>query len=147
MRQSYELSQDDGSRRFHQCPPSHHEMVVMPHYAQASAQAPRLSHPSTHSPVSPGKVSPYHQQGSTTLWAAHPAPLAQADPPEYGDPPSRSVGLMAPFPTMSFGVSTPLYSPHSSVSFESMGGEYTPTSWPTPPSDEATRSSCLTSSA
>jgi hypothetical protein len=122
MRQSYMLFQDDGSRRFHQCPPSHHKMAVTPHYVQASAQAPQLSHPSTHSPVSLGKVSPYHQQGSTMPWAAHPVPLAQADLPEYGDPPGRSVGLMAPSLTMSFGVSMPLYSPHSSVSFGSMGG-------------------------
>ena len=65
MRQSYNLPQDDGSRRSHRCPPSHHEMALMPHYAQASAQAPRLSFLSTHSPVLLGKVSPHHQQGST----------------------------------------------------------------------------------
>jgi hypothetical protein len=96
--------------------------------------------------VSPGKVSPYHQQGSTTPWAAPPAPLARADPPEYGDPPGHSVGLMAPSP-MPFGASTPSYSPHSSVSFRSMGGEYTPTARHTSPSDEANQSSRLTSSA
>jgi hypothetical protein len=56
--------------------------------------------------VSPGKVSPHHQQGSKKPWAAPPAPLARADPPEYGDPPGRSVGWMAPSP-MSFGASTP----------------------------------------
>ena len=145
MRQSYNQPQDDGSRRS-QCPPSHHKMALTPHYAQASARAPRPSPPSTHSPVLPGKVSPHHQQGSTTPWAASPAPLARADPPEYGNPPGRSVGLMAPSP-MSFGASTPSYSPHSSVSFRSMGGEYTPTAWTTPPSDEATRHSRLTSSA
>ena len=145
MRQSFDLPQDDGSRRS-RCPPSNHEMALTPHYAQASARAPRPSPPSTHSPVSPGKVSPHHQQGSTTPWAASPAPLARADPPKYGDPPGRSVGLMAPSP-MSFGASTPSYSPHSSVSFRSMGGEYTPTAWTTPPSDEATRHSRLTSSA
>jgi hypothetical protein len=94
----------------------------------------------------PGKVSPHHQQGSTTPWAAPPAPLARADPPKYGDPPGRSVGLMATSP-MLFGASMPSYSPHSSMSFRSMGGEYTPMAWPTPPSDEVTQSSCLTSLA
>jgi hypothetical protein len=120
MRQSYHLPQDDGSRRS-RCPPSHHEMALMPYYAQASAWAPQPSPPLTHSPVLPGKVSPHHQQGSKTPWAAPPAPLARADPPEYGDPPGRSVGLMAPSP-MPFGASTPSYSSHSSVSFRSMGG-------------------------
>ena len=145
MRQSFDLPQDDGSRRS-RCPPSNHEMALMPHYAQASARAPRPSPPSTRSPVSPGKVSPHHLQGSTKPWAAPPAPLARADPPEYGNPPGRSVGLMAPSP-MSFGASTPSYSPHSSVSFRSMGGEYTPTAWHTLPSDEVTQSRRLTSSA
>jgi hypothetical protein len=69
MRQSYDLPQDDGSRRS-QCPPSHHEMALMPYYAQASARAPQPSPPSTHSPVLPGKVSPHHQQGSTMPSAA-----------------------------------------------------------------------------
>jgi hypothetical protein len=136
---------DDGSR-WSRCPPSHHEVELTPQYAQASAWAPRPSPPSTHSPVSPGKVSPHHKQGSMTPWAAPPAPLARADPPEYGDPPGRSVGLMAPSP-MSFGASTPSYSPHSSVPFRSMGGEYTPTACTTPPSDEATRHSRLKSTA
>jgi hypothetical protein len=145
MRQSYHLPQDDGSPRS-QCPPSHHEMALTPYYAQASVRAPWPSPPLTHSPVSPGKVSPHHQQGSKTPWAAPPAPLARADPPKYGDPPGRSVGLMAPSP-MPFEASMPSYSPHSSVSFRSVGGEYTPTAWPTPPSDEVTRSSRLTSSA
>jgi hypothetical protein len=93
-----------------------------------------------------GKSSPHHKQGSTTPWAAPPAPLARADPPEYGDPPGRSVGLMAPLP-LSFGASMPSYSPHSSVPFRSMGGEYTPTACTTPPLDEATRHSRLTSMA
>jgi hypothetical protein len=120
--------------------------ALTPHYAQASTRAPQPSPPLTHSLVLPGNVSPHHQQGSTTPWAAPPAPLAQADPPEYGDPPGHSVGLMAPSP-MPFGTSMPSYSPHSFVSLRSMGGEYTPTAWPTPPSDEVTQSSCLTSSA
>jgi hypothetical protein len=69
MRQSYDLPQDDGSRQC-RCPPSHHEMALTPYYAQAFARAPRPSPPSTHSPVSPGKVSPHHQQGSTMPSAA-----------------------------------------------------------------------------
>jgi hypothetical protein len=69
MRQSYDLPQDDGSRRS-QCPPSHHKMALTPHYAQASARAPRPSPPSTQSPVLPGKVSPHHQKGSTMPSAA-----------------------------------------------------------------------------
>ena len=59
MRQSYELPQDDGSRRS-RCPPSHQEMALTPHYAQASARAPRPSPPSTHSLASTDKVSPHH---------------------------------------------------------------------------------------
>ncbi len=86
-------------------------------------------------------LMPHYVQAS-----ARAAPLARADPPEYGDPPGRSVRLMAPSP-MPFGASTPSYSPRSSMSFRSMGGEYTPTAWPTPPSDEATQSCRLTSSA
>jgi hypothetical protein len=69
MRQSYDLPQDDGSR-WSRCHPSHPEMALTPYYAQASARAPRPSPPSTHSPVSPGKVSLYHQQGSTMPSAA-----------------------------------------------------------------------------
>jgi hypothetical protein len=69
MRQSYDLSQDDGSRRS-RCPPSHHESALTPYCAQASVRAPRPSPPSTHSPVLPGKVSPHHQQGSTMPSAA-----------------------------------------------------------------------------
>jgi hypothetical protein len=69
MRQSYNLPQDDGSRRS-RCPPSHHEMALTPYYAQASARAPQPSPPSTHSPVLPGIVSPHHQQGSTMPSAA-----------------------------------------------------------------------------
>ncbi len=76
MRQSYNLPQDDGSRRS-RCPPSHHEMALTPYYAQASARAPRSSPPSTHSPVSPGKVSPPHQQGSTKPSAAPAASLSR----------------------------------------------------------------------
>ncbi len=69
MRHSYELPQDDGSRRS-RCPPSHHEMALTPYYAQASVRAPQPSPPLTHSPVLPGKVSPHHQQGGTMPSAA-----------------------------------------------------------------------------
>jgi hypothetical protein len=69
MREFSNFPWDNGSRRS-QCPPSHHEMALTPYYAQASARAPRPSPPSTHSPESPGKVSPHHQQGSTTPSAA-----------------------------------------------------------------------------
>jgi hypothetical protein len=65
MRPTYGVSQDDGLRRSHQCPPSHHEMALTPKYAQAAAQAPQPSQPSTGSPMLSAPVSPYHQQGST----------------------------------------------------------------------------------
>jgi hypothetical protein len=65
MRPTYGVPQDDGSRRSHRRPPSHHKMALMPEYAQASAQAPRPSQPSTGSPKWSTPVSPYHQQGST----------------------------------------------------------------------------------
>jgi hypothetical protein len=124
MRESYKLPQDDGSRRF-RCPPSHHEMALTPQYAQASTWAPQPSPPLTHSSVSPIKVSPYHQQRSTTPRTPAPlVPLARADPPEYRDPLGRSVRNMTPSP-MSFGESMPSYSPRSSVSFGSMGGNIT----------------------
>ena len=147
MRQFYELPPDDGSHRS-RCPPSHQEMASTPHYAQASARALRPSPPSsTHPSVLPVKVSPYHQPGSTMPRAAPQAPrLARADPPGYGKPPGRTIGFMAPSP-MSSWASTPSYSPHSSVSFTSMGGEYTPAARTPLPSDEATRSSRLMSSA
>jgi hypothetical protein len=70
MRPTYGVPQDDGSRRSHRCPPSRHEMALMPKYAQASAQASRLSQPSTGSPMSLAPVSPYQQQGSTMPSAA-----------------------------------------------------------------------------
>jgi hypothetical protein len=70
MRPTYGVPQDDGSRRSHRCPPSHHEMALTPEYAQASARAPRPSQPSTGSPMSSAPVSPYHQQGSTMPSAA-----------------------------------------------------------------------------
>ncbi len=73
MRQSNNLPQDDGSHRFHRCPPSHHEMTLMPNYVQASARAPWPSHPSTGSPILLATVSHYYQQGSTMPLAAPPA--------------------------------------------------------------------------
>jgi hypothetical protein len=105
MRHSYDLPQDNGSRRS-RCPPSHHEMALMPYYAQASTRAPRPSPPSTHLLVSPGKVSPHHQQGSMMPFAA-----AAASPSHHlvsfasmggGSPRmrphDRSYGSMAPSP-------------------------------------------------
>ena len=118
MRQFYDLPPDDGSRRFHRCPPSHHEMALTPHLAQASAQAPRPSRPTPPSTVSSAQVSPYEQRGSTM-------PL---DPPAKGDPPAPC-GSLAPTP-MSFGASTPTYSPHHHIN---MGGGNSPTArTPTP---------------
>jgi hypothetical protein len=70
MRPTYGVPQDDGSRRSHRCPPSHHEMALMPEYAQASTRAPQPSQPSTGSPMSSAPAFPYHQQGSTMPSAA-----------------------------------------------------------------------------
>ncbi len=70
MRPTNGVPQDNGSRRSHQCPPSHHELALTPEYAQASARAPQPSQPSTGSPMSLAPVSPYHQQGSTMPLAA-----------------------------------------------------------------------------
>jgi hypothetical protein len=70
MRPTYGVPQDDGSRRSHRCPPSHHKMALTPEYAEASARAPQPSQPSTGSPMSSAPVSPYHQQGSTMPLAA-----------------------------------------------------------------------------
>jgi hypothetical protein len=64
------VPQDDGSRRSHQCPPSHHEMALTPKYAQTSARAPRPSQLSTGSHMLSALVSPYHQQVSTMPSAA-----------------------------------------------------------------------------
>ena len=64
MRQFYNLPRDDGSRRSHRCPPSHHEMALTPHLAQASARALRPSPTTPPSTVPSAQVSPYHQWGS-----------------------------------------------------------------------------------
>ncbi len=106
MRPTYGVPQDDGSRRSHQCPPSHHEMVLTPKYAQASAQAPRPSQPSTGSPMSSAPVSPYHLQGSTMPSAApaayssrHLVPFASmGGGSPHTRPHDRSYGSMAPLP-------------------------------------------------
>jgi hypothetical protein len=106
MRPTYGVAQDNGSRRSHQCPPSHHEMALTPEYVQASARALRPSQPSTGSPMLSAPVSPYHQQGSTMPSAApaaysscHLKPFASMG---WGSPHTRqhdrSYGLMAPSP-------------------------------------------------
>jgi hypothetical protein len=106
MRPTYGVPQDNGSCQSHQCPPSHHKMVLTPEYAQASARAPRPSQPSTGSPMSLAPVSPYHQQGSTMPLAApaaysscHLVPFASmggGSPHTW--PHDRSYGSMAPSP-------------------------------------------------
>jgi hypothetical protein len=63
MRHFYDLPQDDGSRRIHRCPPSHHEMALPPHLAQASARAPQPSHPTTDRTMLLVQVSPSQQRG------------------------------------------------------------------------------------
>ena len=80
------------------------------------------------------QVSPYHQRGSTMPSAVSPAPLARAALS------CRLDGWMAPSP-ISYGASTPSYSPRRSISSTSMGGEYFPTARPNMPSVEVTRSS------
>jgi hypothetical protein len=114
MRHSSKLPQDDGSRQFQRCPPSHHEMVLLPDHAQASARAPRPSPLPTSSPLSAAQVSPYHQRGSTMPLAApaahfscHLVPLGSM----WGECPQarlydRSYWLMAPSPCSS-AVKTP----------------------------------------
>ncbi len=106
MRPTYGVPQDDGSRRSHQCPPSHHKMALTPEYAQASARAPQPSQPSTGSPMSLAPVSPYHQQGSTChRQPQRHIPLTTLCPLQAwggGSPHTRphdcSYGLMAPSP-------------------------------------------------
>ena len=73
MRHFSNLPPNYGSRRFERCPPSHHEMALSPHLAQASAQAPRPSRPTPPSTVTLAQVSPHHQRGSTMPSAAAPA--------------------------------------------------------------------------
>ncbi len=129
MRQSYELPQDNCSHQFHQCSPSHHEMVLMPDYVQASAGVPRPLQLLTGSPMLLAPVSPYHQQGSTKPLVApaahspcHFVPFASmgGESPQ-ARPHDCLQGLMSTLP-MSFDVSTPSHSPHHFVPFVSMGG-------------------------
>jgi hypothetical protein len=108
-------------------------MALPPHLAQASARAPRPSHPTTDRTMSLVQVSPYQQRGSTMPLAVYPTPLAQAASP------CRLDGWMAPSP-IAFGASTPSYSPRCAVSSASMGGEYFPTTQPNMPLVEVTRS-------
>jgi hypothetical protein len=106
MRPTYGVPQDDGSHRSHRCPPSHHKMALTPEYAQASARAPRLSQPSTGSPMLLAPVSPYHQQGSTMPLVApaayssrHLVPFASmGGGSPHTRPHDRSYWLMAPLP-------------------------------------------------
>jgi hypothetical protein len=154
MRQSYDLSQDDGSRRIHQCPLSHHEMALTPNYVQASVWAPQPSQPSTGSPMLLAPVSPYHQQGSEKSLAApaahspcHFVPFASigGESPQ-ARPHDCSQGLMAPSP-MSFVASTPSHSPHHFVPFVSMGGECTPSAGCSQPPTGVTQHGCQGSMA
>jgi hypothetical protein len=135
MRQFSDLPPNYGSRRFQQCPPSHHEMALTPHLAQASAWVPQPSQLTPPSTVSSAQDSPYQQRGSTMP----PDPPAKGDPPAplALNPPHRSMvhrsmggdctqarsydhlyGSLAPTPT-SFGASTATYSPHHHIN---MGG-------------------------
>jgi hypothetical protein len=147
MRQFSNLPPDDGSRRFQQCPPSHQEMALSPHHAQASVWVPRPSHPPTSSPVLAEQVSPYHQQGSTMPLAA-PAANSSCHLVQFASMGGeylraglhdRSYGSMAPLLSSSFaGLSTPSYSPHH---LKRMGGGYSPTARTTTPSVRMTPSS------
>jgi hypothetical protein len=100
--------------------------ALTPDYAQASAQVPQPSQPSTDSPMSLALVSPYSQQRSTKPLAA---PAAHSPCHNMGGecPRARPCNclhrLMAPSP-MSFGASTPSYSPHHFVPSGIMGGMY-----------------------
>jgi hypothetical protein len=73
MRHFLDLPPNYGSCWFERCPPSHHEMALSPHLAQAFAQAPRPSRPTPPSTVTLAQVSLHHQRGSTMPLAAAPA--------------------------------------------------------------------------
>ncbi len=132
MREFSNVPWDDGSCRILWCPPSHQEMVLVPHYAHASARAPRPSHLPTSLTVSTGQVSLYHQRGSTMQSAAsaahsscHIVPfVSMGRECPQARPDDRSDGWMAPLPD-SIGASTPSCSPHHGMSFANMGGERT----------------------
>jgi hypothetical protein len=117
MRPTYGVPQDNGSRRSHRCPPSHHEMALTPKYAQAFARAPRPSQPSTGSPMLSAPVSLYHQQESTMPLVApaaysscHLKPFASMGGGiPHTRPHDRSYGSMAPLPATT-EAATPLLS-------------------------------------
>jgi hypothetical protein len=133
MRHFTNLPPNYGSRRFEQCPPSHHKMALSPHLAQASARAPRPSWPTPPSTVTSAKVSPHHQQGSTMPSAAAPAAhsslhfapfVSMGGERPHTRPYDRLNGSMPPSPDL-FGASMPSRSPCHVTSFENMGGERT----------------------
>jgi len=107
MRHFSNLPPNYGSRRFERCPPSHHEIALSPHLAQASAQVPRPSQPMPPSTVTSAQVSPHHQRGSTMPSAAAPtahsslhfAPFVSTGGERpHARPYDRSNGSMAPSP-------------------------------------------------
>jgi hypothetical protein len=121
MRHFSDLPPNYGSRRFKRCPPSHHEMALSPHLAQASAQAPRPSRPMPPSTVTSAQVSPHHQRGSTMPSAAAPAAhsslhfvpfVSMGGECPHARPYDRSNGLMVPSPATT-GAATPLPSSDS----------------------------------
>jgi len=139
MRHFSDLPPNYGSRWFERCPPSHHEMTLSPHLAQASAQVPRPSRPMPPSTVTSAQVSPHHQQGSTMPSVAAPAAhsslhfapfVSMGGERPHARPYDRSNGSMAPSPATT-GAAMPLPrsaapAAHSSrhlVPFASMGGE------------------------
>ncbi len=149
MRHFYELPQDDGSHPIQKFPPSHPEMALPPHYAQASARAPQPSQPPTPydldklgeslSPpqlqlqsLSPSLLPPISLCRGLLLAKVSPyhqqgstiplvAPLSPLALACPLDPLGHSDGWMAPLP-MSFGALMPSYSPRCSMPLGSMGG-------------------------
>jgi hypothetical protein len=131
MRHFTNLPPNYGSRRFERCPPSHHEMALSPHLAQASAQAPRPSRPTPPSTVTSAQVSPHHRRGSTMPSAAAPAAhsslhfapfVSMGGERPHTRPYDRSNGSLAPSPDL-FGASTPSRSHRHDTFFENMGGD------------------------
>ena len=115
MRHFSDLPPNYGARRFERHPPSHHEMALSPHLAQASAQVPRPSWPTPPSTVTSTQVSPHHQQGSMMPSAAalaahsslHCAPfVSMGGERPHTRPHDRSNGSMAPSPATT-GVAMP----------------------------------------
>ena len=125
MRQFLDLPRGDDSSRFQQCPPSHHEMALLPHHVQASAQAPRPSQSTPPSTVLLAYVwgARCLRQPLRHLWYCIPLTAPCPSGAWEGDctqaqSHNHSYGLLAPVP-MSFGASTPTYSPHH---LNKMGG-------------------------